>query len=162
MNAEYVRHKAGTLLMLIETPGGRERARTRPAIVDEASDSGPRTLVYATLKRIASGQLRRERQGATLDATSLVHEAYLRLSGTVAVDWRDRNHFFAIAAIAMRRILVDRARARAAQKRDAGDFLVTHSGAEGPLTAEEMLDLDRALEKLQAEEPRLARVVEMR
>ena len=118
--------------------------------------------VYATLKRIASGQLRRERQGATLDATSLVHEAYLRLSGTVAVDWRDRNHFFAIAAIAMRRILVDRARARAAQKRDAGDFLVTHSGAEGPLTAEEMLDLDRALEKLQAEEPRLARVVEMR
>lgn len=118
--------------------------------------------VYATLKRIASGQLRRERPGSTLDATSLVHETYLRLAGGVAVDWRDRNHFFAIAAIAMRRILVDRARARLAQKRDAGELAITRYGSEEPLSPEEILDLDRALEKLQGAEPRLARVVEMR
>jgi RNA polymerase sigma factor (TIGR02999 family) len=131
--------------------GGDEGARER--LIEE---------VYATLKRIAGAQLRRERRGVTLDATGLVHEAYLRLAGAADVDWRDRGHFFAIAAIAMRRVLVDRARSRLAAKRDPGDFLVTHAGADTPVSPEEILDLDQALERLQREEPRLARVVEMR
>lgn len=118
--------------------------------------------VYSTLRRIASAQLRRERHGQTLDATGLVHEAYVRLAGSVDIDWRDRSHFFAIASIAMRRVLVDRARARLAAKRDPGDFGITYAHEQAPVGPEELLDLDQALERLAAEEPRLARVVEMR
>lgn len=118
--------------------------------------------VYATLKRLAGAQLRRERRGGTLDATGLVHEAYLRLAGGAPIEWQDRNHFFAIASLGMRRVLVDRARARLAAKRDAGRFLVTHAGAASPIGPEELLDLDAALDRLAAEAPRLARVVELR
>ena len=118
--------------------------------------------VYSTLRKIASAQLRRERRGQTLDATGLVHEAYVRLAGTVDIDWRDRSHFFAIASIAMRRVLVDRARAKLAAKRDPGDFVITHAGTASPVSPEELLDLDQAIERLAVEEPRLARVVEMR
>lgn len=131
--------------------GGDERARER--LIEQ---------VYSTLKRIAGAQLKRERRGVTLDATGLVHEAYVRLAGTVNIDWRDRSHFFAIASICMRRVLVDRARTRLAAKRDPGDFLVTHGQSESPVSPEELLDLDQAIERLAAEEPRLARVVEMR
>jgi RNA polymerase sigma factor (TIGR02999 family) len=118
--------------------------------------------VYSTLRKMASAQLRRERRGQTLDATGLVHEAYVRLAGSVDIDWRDRSHFFAIASIAMRRVLVDRARAKLAAKRDPGDFAITHAQSDSPVSPEELLDLDQAIERLAVEQPRLARVVEMR
>ncbi len=115
-------------------------------------------VVYGELKKIAGAQLRHERH-QTLQATGLVHEAYLRLVPQTRVDWRDRAHFFGLASTCMRRVLVDRARARAAAKRDPEGYLLTDGGATSP---EELLDLDRALERLAGEHPRLARVVEMR
>lgn len=117
--------------------------------------------VYAELKKIAGSHLRRERRDSTLEATGLVHEAFLRLVPQARVDWRDRAHFFGLASTCMRRVLVDRARARAAAKRDPGGYRLT-AEAGGPTSAEELLDLDRALARLEAESPRLARVVEMR
>jgi len=130
---------------------GDERARER--LIER---------VYSTLRQMAGAKLRRERRGQTLDATGLVHEAYVRLAGTAQVDWRDRSHFFAIASICMRRVLVDRARTRLAAKRDPAEFLVTHAVSTAAIRPEELLDLDRALDRLADEHPRLARVVEMR
>src|SRR5260221_4464943 len=83
----------------------------------DADDLTP--LVYDELRRLARAYMRRERPGQTLQATALVHEAYLRLAGAGA-PWHDRNHFLGIAARSMRQILVERARARGAQKRWAG------------------------------------------
>jgi RNA polymerase sigma factor (TIGR02999 family) len=120
-------------------------------------------LLYADLKRIASGQLARERPGHTLQTTALVHEAYLRLVDQRRADWHDREHFFAVAATVMRRLLVDRARARLAAKRAHEPVVLTagrEPGADDP--AFEVLDLDQALERLTAAFPRPARVVELR
>src|SRR5262245_44777414 len=107
--------------------------------------------------------MRRERPGQTLQATALVHEAYLRLAG-VGSPWRDQNHFIGIAARAMRQILVDRARARSAQKRWGGmdrvsltDSLVHASGEDAMLPA-----LDEALARLEQIDPEQARIVELR
>jgi RNA polymerase sigma factor (TIGR02999 family) len=119
-------------------------------------------LVYDELRVIASSQLRREASGHTLDPTALVHEAFLRL-----VDQREgfknRGHFFGVAAQAMRRILVDYARRRRALKRDGGVRVTLTEGA-GPDTgaAEQVLAVDEALGRLEQMDPRLARVVELR
>jgi len=117
-------------------------------------------VVYVELKKIAGAHMRGERRGQTLDATGLVHEAFLRLVPQTRVDWRDRAHFFGLASTCMRRVLVDRARARAAAKRDPEGYRLTDAPA--PSTPEELLDLDRALERLAGQHPRLCRVVEMR
>lgn len=121
------------------------------------------TAVYAELRRIAAAYMRRERNALTLQATGLVHEAFLRLAGTKA-GFSDRNHFVGIAARSMRQILVDRARARGAQKRWAGldrvsltDSLVSARGEDDMLPA-----LDEALTRLEQVDPELARVVELR
>ena len=117
-------------------------------------------VVYTELKKIAGSHLRRERHELTLQATGLVHEAFLRLVPQTRVDWRDRTHFYGLASTCMRRVLVDRARARAAAKRDPEGYQLTDG--RGAATPEELLDLDRALERLGGEHPRLAQVVEMR
>lgn len=117
--------------------------------------------VYATLRAIASAQLRGERIGHTLQPTALVHESYLRLLGQQGIDWRDRAHFFGLAAVTMRRVLVDHARARNARKRkrdDAEPVTLALPGA----PAVDLLDLDRALTAFAARYPRAAKVVEMR
>jgi RNA polymerase sigma factor (TIGR02999 family) len=121
--------------------------------------------VYAHLKRLASSQLRGERAGHSLQATDLVHEAYLRLVDQTRVDWRDRAHFFGLAATTMRRVLVDRARRRGRKKRQVDEVRTGITLAAAPALATDevdLLDLDRALEKLAAEAPRAARVVELR
>jgi RNA polymerase sigma-70 factor (ECF subfamily) len=121
--------------------------------------------VYAHLKRLASAQLRGERAGHSLQPTDLVHEAYLRLIDQTRVDWRDRAHFFGLAATTMRRVLVDRARRRARKKRQVDEVRtgVTLAAAPALATPEvDLLDLDRALERLADEAPRAARVVELR
>jgi len=124
-------------------------------------------LVYDELRRLANHYLRRERADHTLQATDLVHEAYERLADRSRVSWRGRSHFLAAAAQAMRRVLVDHARERGALKRGGGRQRVTLEGlGESPagpdLDLEDVIALDRALQKLQALHEREARVLECR
>ncbi|QQR73995.1 MAG: sigma-70 family RNA polymerase sigma factor [Holophagales bacterium] len=117
---------------------------------------------YADLKRLAAAQLRRERSTHTLQATALVHETFLRLLGQQQVNWRDRAHFFGLAATMMRRILVDHARARLARKRQQPEAEGGLSITAGGIPAVDLLDLDRALTRFATEHPRQGRVVELR
>jgi RNA polymerase sigma factor (TIGR02999 family) len=121
-------------------------------------------LVYDELHRVAQGYMVRERPNHTLQATALVNEAYVRMVDSNGVDWKDRAHFFAVCARMMRRILVDRARARGFQKRGAGQPAISLEeslvvGAERP---EDLVALDDALTRLAAVDPRKSRVVELR
>jgi len=121
-------------------------------------------LVYKELKQLAHGQLGRERPDHTLNTTGLVHEAYLKLARLDAIDWRDRAHFFAAAAGAMRRILIDYATTRNAQKRGGGaQAIPLFEGLSiGGNDAEDLLALDEALERLELRSPRQVRVTECR
>ena len=125
-------------------------------------------LVYAELKRQAASYLRGERAGHTLEATALVHEAFLRLSDVDRLDWRCREQFFALAATTMRRLLVEHARRRSASKRGADPERVgitVAEGLEGSDSGErwvDVLDVDRALGKLARLAERQARIVELR
>ncbi|HEX5075393.1 MAG TPA: ECF-type sigma factor [Gemmatimonadaceae bacterium] len=121
-------------------------------------------VVYEQLRVIASRQLTLRKGGGTLSTTGLIHEAYLKLVDQSRVAWRDRSHFFALASVAMRHVLVDRARARLAQKREGGLRRVTldDEQLDADDQAELMVDLNDAIDKLAATEPRLARVVECR
>ena len=127
-------------------------------------------LVYEELRRLARRYMRQERGGHTLQGTALVNEAYLRLVDVTGVDWQDRAHFFAVSAQIMRRILVDAARARAADKRGGGAARVDHSTAVdldqlpafGSDRASELCALDDALNALARMDPRRAQVIELR
>ena len=121
-------------------------------------------LVYAELRRLAAHYLRGESPDHTLQPTALVHEAYLRLTRMQEIDWQSRTHFFATAAIAMRRILVDHARAKRAEKREGfreaislDDVLVF-----SPTRSADLLALDEALDRLGKIDARRSRVVELR
>ena len=121
-------------------------------------------LVYAELRRLAHGRMRGERAGQTLQTTALVHEAYVRLVNGTRVPWNNRAHFFAVCARLMRRILVDRARARGADKRG---FEARHVRFEDwrvgqPAKGAEILAVDEALTRLAASDPRRGKVVELR
>jgi RNA polymerase sigma factor (TIGR02999 family) len=120
--------------------------------------------VYAELRRLAAHYLRGERPGQTLQPTALVHEAYLRLLKDRPDRWQNRSHFCAIAAHAMRQILIERARARDAEKRGGGRARVTldESLAAGGDRSIDILALDEALERLAALDPEQARIVELR
>lgn len=122
------------------------------------------SLVYAELRRLAAHYLRGERPDHTLQATALVNEAYIRLTGLHDVDWQDRSHFFAIAATMMRRILVDHARGQRAGKREALHNAVSFEEAlvVSPERSEEVIAVDEALDKFARFAPRNAKVVEMR
>ncbi|CAN5647598.1 ECF-type sigma factor [soil metagenome] len=121
-------------------------------------------LVYDELHRVARRKLLIERPGHTLDTTSLVHEAYVRLAGAERIEWRSRAHFFAVAARAMRRILINHAEARSAQKRGGNRRQVEldDSHAVQPDVSAAALDLDRALTRLSELDERQCRVVECR
>jgi RNA polymerase sigma factor (TIGR02999 family) len=121
-------------------------------------------LVYDELRRLASSYMRRERSDHTLQATALVHEAYLRLVDQTQIDWRGRAHFFSIAARLMRQILVDHARERNAEKRGAG---VTKLALDKALsfayeTDFDLIALDDALKRLAALDSEQSRIVELR
>jgi RNA polymerase sigma factor (TIGR02999 family) len=120
--------------------------------------------VYRTLRRIAGYQLQHERPGQTLQATALVHEAYLELIDIRNVDWQHRAHFFAVSAQIMRHILLDRARRRVAAKRggDAERVNLDELPDIGSGRARELIALDDALNTLAGIDPRKARVVELR
>jgi RNA polymerase sigma factor (TIGR02999 family) len=121
-------------------------------------------IVYDTLRDIAGAKLRGEREGHVLDATALVHETYLRLIKLERIDWRDRVHFFAVAARMMRQILIDHARATNREKRGGGAIRVSLSQAdEVPIvTSEEIAGLEEALARLEHLNARQCRVVECR
>ncbi len=121
-------------------------------------------LIYDQLRGTARRALAGERPSHTLQATELVHEAYFKLLGSAQVEWQGRAHFVAIAARAMRQILVDHARKRQADKRGGGVQHVTLGDAQAELALppEELLALDAALDRLQEQDPRLRSVVEYR
>jgi len=134
---------------------------TDKEVPPKAEDVAP--LVYNELRRVAAAYMRRERPGQTLQATALVHEAYLRLADA-GTPWTDRRHFVGIAARSMRQILVERARARGAQKRwgalnrvSITDSLQLAADPESMLPA-----LDEAIDRLEKIDPEQAKIVELR
>lgn len=133
-----------------------------------AGDSGAYdeaiSLAYNHLRRVARAQLARGWSSETLTTTALVHEAYMQLADETGVEWQDRSHFFAICARAMRRILVDRARHRAAQKRGGGSSPLSLDGIDAGVepNADLVLAVDEAVSSLERFNGRLARVVECR
>ncbi len=122
-------------------------------------------LVYAELRRMASAYMQRERPGRTLQATELVHEAYMRLVGGESPQWQNRAHFFAIAAHTMRQVLLDHARRRHAVKRGGAGAQKVEIDS-GLLIAENTLDdvvaVDEVLERLAQFDPRQSRMIELR
>lgn len=125
-------------------------------------------LVYDELRKLAAQRLAQEKPGQTLQATALVHEAYIRLVGQLSADtaqeWGGRGHFFAAAAEAMRRILVENARRKGRQKHGGG---LAHVGIDladlaSPMPDQDVLALDEAMHRLAAEDPVRARLVELR
>jgi RNA polymerase sigma factor (TIGR02999 family) len=123
------------------------------------------TLVYAELRRIAGRQLRGERAGHTLCTTALVNEAWMELAKLDRIQWQSRAHFLALAAQAMRRVLIDYALARRTQKRGGGrvvESLEDDALAVVQERAEEFIELDAALQRLSALNERHARIVECR
>ena len=121
-------------------------------------------VVYESLRRMARQQMRNERGDHTLDATALVHEAYLRLVGRAPLEWRTKGHFFAAAAESMRRILVDHARARAALKRGGNRRRMAISLADlvQDQDADVFLAVDDALLRLEEMEPRSGSIARLR
>jgi RNA polymerase sigma factor (TIGR02999 family) len=148
------------------------RATVTQLLVDLSEGTAEKTiawerligLVYDDLRRVAANLMRAERAGHTLQPTAIVHEAFLRLVDQDRVQWSGREQFFAVAARAMRRVLVDHARKRAADKRGGGLERVTlDEGFLGDTPAEvRFLDLNGALDRLAALDARMARVVELR
>lgn len=142
-------HSAGEVTLLLERMSAGEAGAVDRLL----------PLLYAELRRLAGRYMRQERVGHTLQPTALVHEAYLRLTNQDRATWRNRAQFMAVAGQAMRRILVDHARKRAASKRE-GAVTMAADGRE--VKAEEILDVHLALEKLERLDPQQARVVELR
>lgn len=139
--------------LLLEWRNGSERA---------LEDLMP--LVYSELRRMARNYMRRQSPGHTLQTTALVNEAYMRLVDSNRVNWQDRNHFFAVSAQLMRRILVDFARKKNSQKRGGDQIMVTldervDKAAESGL---DLVGLDEALTRLSEFSPRQSRIVELR
>ena len=170
MSTIVLRGPAGVLMLSIHT-GFMESSRSEITELlqlwsDGHKDALDRLVpqIYAELKRLASSYLRRERRDHTLQATALVHEAFMKLVDQRAVRWQNRAHFFGIAAQAMRRILVDHARAHAAAKRGDGvrrvsldeALVLTH------MLNVDLLALDEVLTQLATLDPQQSRVVELR
>ena len=146
-------------------------SKERPPSPTGSGAASPADLmpqVYDELRRLAANYIRNERPGQTLQATALVHEAFLRLSKEKNHPWKNRTHFLAIAALSMRQILVQRASARHAEKRggkDAERITLDERVIAGTPEASQGIDvlaLDAALEKLAALDPQQARIVELR
>ena len=153
MSASQFSSHAITEMLRAWSSGSRDDAeRLFPAVYDE-------------LKRQAQSFMRRERPGHTLQTTALINEAYLKLREQREFQWESREHFFAICATLMRRILVDHARARHREKRGGGAERITLDGvamAAAEKTDVDVLALDEALESLAKFDPQQARIVELK
>jgi RNA polymerase sigma factor (TIGR02999 family) len=134
----------------------------------KAGDSGAldrlTPLIYDELRRLASSYIRREKAGHTLQPTALLHEAYMRLAGQDQQNWRDRSHFFGVAAHLMRLILVDHARSKLREKRggEAAHVSLDEALDASPQKSRLLIDLDEALGELASFDARKAQVIEMR
>jgi RNA polymerase sigma factor (TIGR02999 family) len=143
--------------------GDTTRLLRKVSVGDKNAESELIEHVYQDLRRLAGAYLRRERSGHTLQPTELVGKAFLRLCRESEIEFQDRAHFFRVAAVVMRRILVDHARARNADKRGGGVKIPLDDIIPAPATQLELiLDVDRALVKLEAFDDRLAQIVVMR
>lgn len=163
---------SNTIAAAIPTPAADRQAVTRLLSQWQSGDSHAlerlTPLIYEELRDRARRYMRRERAGHTLQATAVVHEAFVKLV-EMNVSWQDRAHFFAVAARQMRRILVDHAKARCRSKRSGNttsttDLIDDLGGGElGPVTAGEIdvLEIDEALQRLATHNPRLAEIVEL-
>lgn len=131
---------------------------------DERAADELMPLVYGELRQLAAAKMRRESVAHTLQPTALVHEAWLRLGGEAQPDWKNRRHFFGAAAEAMRRILVDRARRRAAERHGAGAERVSVDGLDLPAgeLPGNLVALNEALEKFTGLHPEKAELVKLR
>lgn len=148
------------LAMSDQSPESLLLQRWRDGDTDAFNELAP--LVYDTLRRLANSAFRREQGGHTLQATALVNEAYLQLIDA-KVDWQGKAHFYALAARTMRRILVNHANAKAAQKRggDAVKVTLVEDAVEGDANGRDVIDLDRALSALASEDARTAELLEL-
>jgi RNA polymerase sigma-70 factor, ECF subfamily len=153
---------------VINSLAGAARATTPSTmeISDEITGASDPLLpiVYAELRRLAASYLRRERPGHTLQPTALVHEAYVRLMDQRQIDWSNRAQFMGLAAVMMRRVLVNHARDRVADKRGGGAEHVPLTLAGEGIGAEEvnLLDLHDALDRLSESDPRKGKIVELK
>jgi RNA polymerase sigma-70 factor (ECF subfamily) len=141
-------------LLLKDIDGGDTAARAK--LVE---------LVYDELRALAASYAAQQNPGHTLAPTALVHEAFLRLVGTSGPGWKDRSHFFAVAATAMRQILTDHARRKGADKRGGGEWQrisLSDANPAGPGEDADIAALDEALTRLAEADPRKHRVVELR
>ncbi len=131
---------------------------------DESALAELMPVIYDELRRLADAYLRRERRDHTLQPTALVNEAYLKLVGQQRVRWQNRAHFYGVSAQLMRRILVDHARARQAQKRGGADYTLSleHVDPASDAPDLDLLAVHEALERLAAKDSQQARVVELR
>jgi RNA polymerase sigma factor (TIGR02999 family) len=130
---------------------------------DEAAMEKLAPLVYGELRRLAASYLKRERIDHTLQATALVHEAYLELREMPRFEWQNRAHFVGVMANLMRRVLVDHAREHNAQKRSGGNLRVSINQAERESSEQvDLVELDELLNRFSAEYPRQARIVELK
>jgi RNA polymerase sigma factor (TIGR02999 family) len=147
---------------LEERGRSEEKAASRAPPGQEGADKVIREI-YQELRRLAHQFMRQQRPNHTLQATALVHEAYLRLRRRSAASWTNRSHFFSVAARAMRQILVDHERGRRAQKRGGGapKLSLDEAASLSVNPQPDLLTLDGALERLAALHPRKARVVEL-
>ncbi|MGQ0628366.1 MAG: ECF-type sigma factor [Phycisphaerales bacterium] len=146
----------------MQSSGGHELPRSE-RVGGEVPAEPLLSVIYDQLRAIAQQRLNQEQPGHTLQATALVHEAYLRIGQDRAVPFQNRAHFFATAAEAMRRILIDHARAKGATKRrpPGGEFLSVLDLAEHPDSGQ-IMALDAALTRLEGAEPDVAQVVRLR
>lgn len=151
--------------------GGRERQEGQVTRLLRRIEAGDRhateellPVVYQELRKLARSRMARERPGQTLTPTALVHEAYLRLVKDESLGWDNRGHFFAAAAEAMRRILIERARRYASRKHGGGQERITLDDASSPtsIPPEELLALDEALSRLEKKDRAMADVVKLR
>jgi RNA polymerase sigma factor (TIGR02999 family) len=152
------------LLVMCEAQGDITRLLKEMRGGNQEAERALFVLVYDELRAVASRRLRQERAGHTLQPTALVHEAYMQLVGQKEKDWKNRAHFFAVAAQLMRRILIDSARRRKAVKR-GGDAVIMGVDGIAVATKYELADLilvDQALTRLADLDERQSRVVEMR
>ena len=142
-------------------PGDRDPSSPDPSA---AAPDHLSPIIYGELRRLAASYLRRERPGHTLQPTALVHEAYMRLLDQRKVDWSNRAQFMGLAAVMMRRILVNHARDRVAHKRGGGAEHVplTLVGEEIGAAVVNVIDLHEALERLSAADARKGRIVELK
>lgn len=150
--------------MTVESTKQTTEALRAVAAGEEAAADRLMPMVYDEFRKLARSYLERESPGHTLQPTALVNEAYFKLVNQTQVDWAGRTHFFAVGAQAMRRILVDHARAKKRTKRggDRQQIQLNEELTLSPERDEDLLALDDAMEKLAKRDPRQAKIVELR